>query len=137
VRLLWIECDAKLVRGGEELMAARKPVERTISAEFVSRILRTVPEKESFHFFTDVGQYSGKFATSLVDFSGKLNTVPLKSIEFHFKRGDFERWIRETLGDAYLATGISRIAKSIQGEALRTSIQRTVESRLHYLKQSR
>ena len=116
-------------------MAARRVTGKTISAESVSGILRTVSMKEAFHFFTDIGQSSGKSATSLVDFSEKLKTVSLKSIEFHFKRGDFEKWIRETLGDDYLANGISRIEKSVQGEALRTSIQRTVENRLYYLKQ--
>ncbi|MGB8780718.1 MAG: DUF5752 family protein [Candidatus Bathyarchaeia archaeon] len=109
--------------------------EKTISAELVSKILRTVSLTEAFHFFTDIGQYDGKSATSLADFSEKLKTAPLKSIEFHFKRGDFERWTRETLGDEYLADGIGRIDKSVQGEALRKAIQRTVENRLYHLKQ--
>jgi hypothetical protein len=117
-------------------MTAKKVIGQIISTESASKILRTVSITEAFHFFTDIGQYDGKSATSLADFSEKLKTVPLKSIEFHFKRGDFERWIREMLGDEYLANGISRISKSIQGEALRGSIQRIVESRLYYLKQS-
>jgi hypothetical protein len=111
-------------------------IRKTISAELVSKILRTISITEAFHFFTDIGQYDGKSATSLADFSEKLKTLSLKSIEFHFKRGDFERWIRETLGDEYLANGISRIGKSVQGEALRAAIQRIVESRLYYIKQS-
>ncbi len=109
--------------------------EKAISAESVSKILRTVSMTEAFHFFTDIGQYNGKYAASLTDFSEKLKTIPVKSIEFHFKRGDFERWIRETLRDDNLAEGIGRIDKSVQGEALRTALQRTVENRLHYLKQ--
>jgi hypothetical protein len=133
---LWIRCGVKLVRGGEELTATKKVIRKTISAESVSKILRTVSITEAFHFSTDIGQYHRKSANSLADFSENLKTVPLKSIEFHFKRGDFERWIRETLGDEYLANGISRIDKSVQGEALRTGIQRIVESRLYYLKQS-
>jgi len=111
-------------------------IRKTISAELVSKILRTVSITEAFHFFTDIGQYDGQSATSLADFSENLKTVSLKSIEFHFKRGDFERWIRETLGDEYLANGISRIDKSVQGEAMKLAIQRIVESRLYYLKQS-
>ncbi|HVP16684.1 MAG TPA: DUF5752 family protein [candidate division Zixibacteria bacterium] len=118
-------------------MAARKSVEKTISAELTSKILRTVPVTEAFHFFTDIGKYDGKSAASLADFSENLKAVQLKSIEFHFRRGDFERWIREILGDEYLANGIGRIDKSVQGEALRTAIQRTVENRLYYLKQSK
>lgn len=116
-------------------MSDKKVTEKAISAESVSKILRTVSMTEAFHFFADIGQYDGKSATSLADFSEKLKTAPLKSIEFHVKRGDFERWIRETLGDENLADGIGRIDKSVQGEALRTTLQRTVENRLHYLKQ--
>jgi hypothetical protein len=127
--------SVKLVRGGEESTSAKKVTEKAISAESVSRILRTVSMAEAFHFFADIGQYDGKSATSLVDFSEKLKTVQLKSMEFHFKRGDFERWIRETLGDGYLADGIGRIDKAVQGEELRTALQRTVENRLYYLKQ--
>jgi hypothetical protein len=117
-------------------MATRRDSGKIIGTESVSEILRTVSMEEAFHFFTDIGQYDGKSATSLVDFSEKLKTVPLKSVEFHFRRGDFERWIKETLGDGYLANGISRIEKSAQGETLRTSIQGMVENRINYLKQS-
>ena len=133
---MWIWCGFRLVSGGEELPTTKKVIRKTISAESVSKILRTVSITEAFHFFTDIGQYDRKSANSLADFSENLKTVPLKSIEFHFKRGDFERWIREMLGDEYLANGISRIDKSVQGEALRVAIQRIVESRLYYLKQS-
>jgi len=133
---LWILCGFRLVSGGEELTTTKKVIRKTISAESVSKILRTVSITEAFHFFTDIGQYDRKSANSLADFSENLKTVPLKSIEFHFKRGDFERWIREMLGDEYLANGISRIDKSVQGEALRAAIQRIVASRLYYLKQS-
>jgi Family of unknown function (DUF5752) len=116
-------------------MASRKPAAKTISAKLVAQILRTVSVGEAFYFFTDVGQYAGKSATSLADFSEKLKTVPLKSTEFHFKRGDFERWIKETLGDEYLAREMGRIDKSIRGEALRVAIKRIIESRLYCLKQ--
>ena len=133
---MWILCGFRLVSGGEELTTTKKVIRKTISAESVSKILRTVSITEAFHFFTDIGQYDRKSANSLADFSENLKTVPLKSIEFHFKRGDFERWIRETLGDEYLANGIGRIDKSVQGEALRAAIQRIVASRLYYLKQS-
>jgi hypothetical protein len=110
-------------------MASSKSAAKTISAESVAKILRTVSMAEAFHFFTDVGQYAGKSAISLADFSEKLETVPLKSIEFNFKRGDFERWIREILGDEYLVRKIGRIDKSVHGEACaRCGITRTSRS---------
>ena len=120
-------------------MASKTPVAITLSAELVSKILRTISMAEAFYFFTDVGRDTGKSATSLADFSEKLKVVPLKSIEFHFGRGDFERWFRETLGDEYLAREIGKIEESVHREhaleGLRAAIQRTVENRLHYLKQ--
>jgi hypothetical protein len=120
-------------------MASKKLAAMTISAELVSKILRSVSMAQAFHFFTDIGKDTGKSATSLADFLEKLALVPLKSIEFHFGRGDFERWFRETLGDEYLAHEIGRIEKSVNREhaleGLRTAIHGTVENRLHYLKQ--
>ena len=120
-------------------MASKKPAAITISAELVSKILRTVSMTEAFHFFTDIGQDTGKSATSLADFSEKLKAVPLKSIEFHVGRGDFERWFREMLGDDYLASEVGRIEKSVHREhaleGLRTAIHGAVENRLRYLKQ--
>jgi len=104
-----------------------------IDPESASKILRTVPPEKSFLFFTDIGQYVGEFAQSLEDFYEKISVVPLKSLDFHFKRGDFEKWIRGTLGDAYLADRISRINKSIQIEKLRTTLKRIVKRRLNQL----
>lgn len=95
-------------------MAARMRAKSRIDSDSASRILRKVPLCEAFLFFTDIGQYEGEFAPSLSDFHEKLNRVPLKSIEFHLKRGDFERWSRETLGDEYLANRISKMRAQIR-----------------------
>ncbi|MHA1939331.1 MAG: DUF5752 family protein, partial [Candidatus Thorarchaeota archaeon] len=112
---------------------AEKMPKRRISPELASRILRTVASPEAFLFFTDIGLYTGEFAPCLADFLEKLEKIPLKSIEFHFERGDFEKWIRETLGDENLANMISKIGKSTRGEELRKTIQRMVERRLSQL----
>ena len=95
-----------------------------------SRILRVVPNNKAFFFFTDIGHYTGKLALSLTDFYKKINTIDKKSVDFHFRRQDFEKWIRETIGDVDLANRISEIRKSIQGEKLRVKIYETVEQRL-------
>lgn len=115
-------------------MAAKKKAKSRIDSDLASRIPRTVPMSEAFLFFTDIGQYEGEFARSLLDFSEKLKTIPLKSIEFHFRRGDFEKWTRETLGDEHLAKRISKIGISKHGEELRTTIQGIVKSRLDQLR---
>ena len=102
--------------------------------EIASRILRTVPYNNAFYFFTDIGQYSSKFAVSLTEFCKRIETIDIKSVNFHFKRQDFEKWIRGTIGDVDLANEINKINKSIQGEELRVKIYQTVERRLTELK---
>jgi hypothetical protein len=102
--------------------------------EIASKILRTVPYNNAFYFFTDIGQYSGELAASLADFCKKIKTIDTKSIDFHYKRRDFQKWIRGTIGDVYLANEINKIQKSIQGEELRVKICQIVERRLTELK---
>ena len=115
-------------------MAAEKMPKNRISSGLASRILRTVASLEAFHFYTDIGQYTNEFAPCLTDFLEKLEKIQLKSIEFHFDREDFERWIRETLSDECLADEISKIDRTIRGEELRAAIQTIVEKRLEELK---
>jgi len=104
-----------------------------VDPEMASKILSPVSVQEAFLFFTDIGQYTGEFAQSLGEFYEKIGNVPLESLNFHFRRGDFDRWIREMLGDNYLADRISRIDKSVQGEKLRMRLKRTVKRRLNQL----
>jgi hypothetical protein len=98
-----------------------------------SEILRTVPYDQSFLFFEDVGKYIGRQAVNLVDFCENMKTIDIKSVTFHFERGDYERWIRETLHDAELARRLNRIKKSRSGEELRNKILQTVNRRLDEL----
>jgi hypothetical protein len=105
-----------------------------VDPKSTSRTLRTVPHPEAFLFFTDIDKFTGEYALCLDDFYKKLKTIPLESIQFHFGRKDFERWIRETLGDKYLAERITRI-KSTRTEDLRKKIERVVKRRLNKLKQ--
>jgi len=99
-----------------------------------TQILRTVPRNNAFYFFTDIGHYSGKFAVNLADFCQKIKRIDIKSVDFHFKRRDFQKWIRTTIGDAYLANAINKIREPVQGEELRDQIHQTVERRLTELK---
>jgi hypothetical protein len=107
---------------------------KVINKEIASKILRTIPYNNAFYFFTDIGQYSGEFAASFADFCKKIKTIDIKSVDFHFKRRDFERWIGETIGDADLANEINKIKKPIQGEELRVKIYQTADRHLTELK---
>lgn len=117
-------------------MPVEKIVEGRIDPEVASRVMRMVPIPFAFLFFADVGEYTGEFARCLADFSEKLKEVSLESIEFHFERGDFEKWIRDVLGDEYLAKRISKSDGSIQGEDLRRTLQSIVKTRLRQLEEA-
>lgn len=89
-----------------------------------------------FHFSTENG-YTGVTATSLPDFADKLRTIDVNSVVFHFSRGDFQRWIEDTLGDKKLANKIRSIKKDVSGEKLRKQILDIVQNRLKELERRR
>ena len=107
-----------------------------VSKVDASDILRTVPPDKSFLFFEDIGKYTGRLATNLADFCEKMKTIETKSVTFHFERGDYERWIRETLHDNELARKLKRMKKSSSGEQLRNKILRSVRKRLNELQKN-
>lgn len=97
-------------------------------------ILKPVTIEKAFHFYYDLNQYSGVYASDLNDFVDKIQTIDLKSIDFHVPRKDFEFWIR-SLGDNELAKKMELIRmKNLSGKNLRTEIHQTVSSRLDELK---
>ncbi|MDR0471232.1 MAG: polysaccharide deacetylase family protein [Nitrososphaerota archaeon] len=75
---------------------------------------------EPFLFYTNSGEkyYTGKKVWSLLGFIGALGEVPLRAIEFHAEKGDFESWARFSLRDTKLAESIKAI-KMQKGEILR------------------
>jgi hypothetical protein len=72
-----------------------------------AKILKTVPFGDGFHFFTESMEYTGIIATSLFEFEEKLKIVSIQSIEYHFRRHDFQRWIIDSVGDVKLAAQIA------------------------------
>jgi hypothetical protein len=111
-----------------------KKAEDKTDSKLYSNILRIVPANNAFYFFTDIGQYTNRCSACLGDFCNALQIIDVKSVEFHSKRGDFAKWIRETLGDKELANEIERVTKTIRGEELRTTIHQTVDTRLTRMK---
>jgi len=101
----------------------------------ISRIVRTVPSHEGFHFFRGPGDSTEKVAISLADFVEKMRVVDIRSVNFHFKRQDFEKWIRDIIGDAELSRRISRMRKETHGEKLRSEIIQIVKGRIDELKE--
>ena len=72
-------------------------------------LLNTVPFENGFHFYTELGKFTGITASSTVEFAEKLQTVPIQSVTFHFQRQDFQKWLKNTIGDEELAMRIDQI----------------------------
>jgi hypothetical protein len=95
--------------------------------------LREVPPNEGFYFYIAEHLPAGISAYSLREFLEKLRTVEAASIDFHFYRGDFEKWIG-MLGDGYLSRQIGESKeKSPTGEELRSQLIKKVKSRYETL----
>ena len=101
----------------------------------VARILRKLPRENAFYFFTSIGNYTGENASSLEEFVKKIGEVNAKSLEFHFYRGDFEKWVAEVLEDGELAEEI-RSFKNLKpvGDTLRSQLHLIVSKRFEKLK---
>ena len=100
-----------------------------------SRILRTLPREKAFYFFTSIGNYTGESATSLKEFTHKISEVNVKSLEFHFYRRDFEKWIAEVLEDKELAEQVGTFRKmSPIGENLKNGLYRILNRRYSELR---
>jgi hypothetical protein len=113
----------------------KKPEEKRL--EFNSKIieiLRTVPYEKGFHFHTAVNNFTRETATSLDTFEKKLQTVPADAINFHLQRGDFQKWIKNTLGDDALAKRVSSISIMLPAEGMRKELLAIVQTRITELK---
>jgi len=116
-------------------MAKKPKAEKTVlDKATMSKIARTVPRHEGFHFFRGLGEPTENIATSLSDFSEKVQIADIRSVNFHFERQDFEKWIRDIIGDAELSRRIRKISKETHGEKLRNEIAQIVKGRLEELK---
>jgi len=104
-----------------------------VDKQKAAEILTYLPMEKSFHFYVDIGKPLDAFATSLGDFSEKIQKVDLGSIEFHIRRGDFEAWFK-SLGDIELArkTLLAREQK-MSGEELRKKLHEIIRKRFEEL----
>ncbi len=51
-----------------------------------------------------------------------MGSADVESIKFHFDRGDFQKWLRTTVGDEELALTIDKLDKNISEENLREKL---------------
>jgi len=73
-----------------------------------------------FYFYQDVNKSLFEAAFNLEEFWEKVKKVPVASLEFHQKRGDFARWIRDVFKETQLAERIEKIHST--GEDLRRDL---------------
>jgi hypothetical protein len=89
---------------------------------------RKLSREKAFYFFTSIGNYTGESAASLEEFAKKVEQVSVRSLEFHLRRGDFQRWVAEALQDKDLAEEIKNLQyRSPTGDALRDQLHRIVQ----------
>jgi len=107
----------------------------TLTQKGGSKILSTVPPENAFYFCTAEGVYTKISANSLQDFAEKLEGIDESSILFHYPRGDFQAWIRDTLKDIELANKLCFIQTGISGQILRNQLLEMVKTRIKELKE--
>jgi hypothetical protein len=90
--------------------------------------LMTVPFENGFHFYMDIGKYTGITATSLSEFALKLQGIPKESVLFHFHRKDFQNWIKYTIKDVALAQRINNTKLEQNAEDLRKELVAAIKA---------
>jgi hypothetical protein len=103
-------------------------------SERIMEILRTLPYEKGFHFYTAHGSYTGETATNLDAFEKKIQVVPAASVNFHMQRGDFQKWIEDTIGDEELAKRVSLIELTLPAEDTRKELLSVVQTRIAALR---
>jgi len=113
----------------EEVVVEDEKIGKTVDSELAKRILRRTSVENAFHFYASAGRPLWISSDNLIDFSKKIGFVDLSSIEYHFRRGDFEMWIRH-LGDNELADRLRLLRETAaSGESLRNRLHEAVRSR--------
>ena len=99
------------------------------------RVLRRLPAGMGFTFSYEFARSSGLTVHSLTEFASVLKMVDVSSIRFHAEKGDFERWIRQVVGDNELADEVSKIkvSKRVKGETLRRKLVSVTNRRIRQL----
>ena len=77
-----------------------------------------------------MGSYTGTGATNLDELAAKLQMILAESVMFHFQRNDFQKWIKDTIGDGELAEKIEIIKEEQSEEDLRREILTITRDRM-------
>jgi len=120
------------------------PVDAYVTAQsaifdFENRIkLASIAANEPFLFYTGVGvnHYTGTMVWTLKGLLNALQKVNVKSIEFHSRRRDFDKWAGISLRDKALAKELKKVRLSrLKGEKLRKSMLKVIKENFKKLSQ--
>ena len=110
---------------------------QTLLFDFENRIrIATLTANEPFLFCMKAGKenFTGVMTWSLKGFVRALQTVDVKALEFHNRRGDFESWAEYSLQDKGLAQEFKEIqALKLKGRKLRRAVLAAAEKRFNDL----
>jgi len=102
--------------------------------DFENRVrVAAVVADEPFLFYTGAGEkyYTGTMVWGLRAFAKAIAKISSKSLEFHIKRGDFEKWAEKSLQDAMLAKELEKTTLTkLKGEELRKALVNLLKRRL-------
>ncbi len=116
-----------------------KPIDSFLTSmavlmDFEHRLkIETFAANEQFDFQTSEGKggTTGLSVLSLTGFSNILASVPRRSIEFHRRRGDFEKWFELSLRDKMLADKIRGVNQSdLKGGEFVLELRRIIQSHM-------
>jgi len=120
----------------KQVVAEDEKTCKTVGRELSEKVLGRTSVENAFHFYAGEGRPLWISSDSLVDFSKKIQFVDQRSIEYHFRRGDFEMWVRH-LGDNDLADRLKLLRETdLPGEPLRTKLHEAVQSRCDELRRA-
>jgi len=142
----WAEVRAQLphlARGHALILPTAAPETCTISDIVFRAGTRRVPHIRHLHKYVTVPLPNSKWfvfrnplgtvcgtAANLSEFRTAIERVPLPSLVYHLERGDFARWLADSLHDSELSRQITKIAhRRLSGAALRSELRETVSAR--------
>jgi len=95
--------------------------------------LRVVPQVQGFRFYRAIGHSVDVTSCSLEELADALQKVCCEAVIFHFERGDFQNWIRDTIGDNELARRIDEMkacSRQLSQECCRKDLVEIINVRI-------
>jgi alpha-amylase len=112
-------------------------VAQALLFDFETRLrLATLTANEPFLFNTGEGKenFTGTMSWSLKGFVKALQSVDVKSLEFHDGKGDFEPWAEHSLQDKTLAGALGKIrTQDLRGDELRKALVNAALKRFKHM----